>query len=43
MKRALVEFLRDPVTMEPLSLSAEDPAGGAEITSGTLRSASGNS
>jgi len=43
MKRAFVEFLRDPVTMEPLSLSAEDPPGGAEITNGTLRSASGNS
>jgi SAM-dependent methyltransferase len=42
MKRSLLESLRDPVTLEPLQLSGEDPPGADEVTSGTLRSPSGS-
>jgi SAM-dependent methyltransferase len=41
MKRSLVEFLRDPVTGEPLALAAAPVVSGEEIESGTLVSTSG--
>lgn len=42
MKRTLVEFLRDPVSGEPLALS-EESLDGQEIVSGKLTSSSGSS
>jgi SAM-dependent methyltransferase len=43
MKRTLVEFVRDPVTSEPLVLQAAEPSGADEITSGRLVAPSGAS
>lgn len=41
MKRTLVEFLRDPVTGEPLALGKTDPPNSREVISGELTSPSG--
>jgi arsenite methyltransferase len=41
MKRSLVEYLRDPISGDPLTLASESPKDGPEIESGELVSPSG--